>query len=115
MEEPRIKIGFTFTDRFNNEYASSSCVEVFDSLGETDLDVIGEQLNTFLSQIGYCRNGDCVLMEGLTEEERDALLDYLSYLRDDDLDVSINVCSKTETNTSGCIQNNEESEVENDE
>ena len=82
MEEPRIKIGFTFTDHFGNEYSATSDVEVFESLGESDIDVIGEQLNTFLRQIGYIRNRDCMLMEDLTEDELDALCDYLQDLRD---------------------------------
>lgn len=84
MEEPRIKIGFTLTDHFGNEYSATSNVEVFESLGERDLDVIGEQLNTFLRQIGYIRSRDCMLMEDLTEEEHDALLDYLDELRGSD-------------------------------
>lgn len=82
MEEPRIKIGFTLTDHFGNEYSATSNVEVFESLGERDLDVIGEQLNTFLRQIGYIRSRDCMLMEDLTDEELEALYDYLQELRD---------------------------------
>ena len=82
MEEPRIKIGFTLTDHFGNEYSATSNVEVFESLGERDLDVIGEQLNTLLRQIGYIRSRDCMLLEDLTEEELEALYDYLQELRD---------------------------------
>lgn len=54
MEEPRIKIGFTLTDHFGNEYSATS------------------------------NSRDCILMEDLTEEELDALLDYLDELRGSD-------------------------------
>lgn len=81
MEEPRIKIGFALTDQLGNEYSATSNVEVFESLGESDLDVIGEQFNTFLRQIGYIRNRGCMLMEDLTEEEHDALCNCLQNLR----------------------------------
>ena len=98
MEEPRIKIGFTFTDRFGNEYSTTSNVEVFEPLGERDLDVIGELLNIFLRQIGYIRSRDCMLMEDLTEEEHDALLDYLDELRNKNTPASQVLCRATSTN-----------------
>ena len=90
-ENPKIKIGFTYTDYFSNEYSASSIVEVFDTLGETDLDVIGRQLNAFLIQIGYLRENDCILMDDITEDECNALHEYLQELRerkneDEDID-----------------------------
>lgn len=81
MDEPKIKIGFTHTDEFGNEYSASSEGEVFESLGETKLDVIGTQFNVFLRQIGYIRRNDNILMEDLTEDELEALYDYLQELR----------------------------------
>lgn len=81
MDEPKIKIGFTHTDEFGNTYSASSEVEVFASLGEKELEVIGEQLNIFLKQIGYVRHNDNILMEDLTDEELEALYDYLQELR----------------------------------
>lgn len=81
-ESAKIKIGFTYTDHFGSEYSASSFVEVFDSLGETDLDVIGRQLNAFLIQIGYLRENDCMLMDDLTEDECDELHSYLMDLRE---------------------------------
>lgn len=81
MDEPKIKIGFTHTDEFGNEYSASSDVEVFTSLDESELDVIGRQLNVFLRQIGYVRHNDNILMEDLSDEELEALYDYLQELR----------------------------------
>ena len=34
MEDPKIKIGFSFEDEFGNSYEAASKVEVFESLGE---------------------------------------------------------------------------------
>ena len=84
MEDSKIKIGFTFTDHFGNEFAASSTVKVFEDHGESDLDVIGECLDVFLSQVGYVREGGCMLMESLSEEELWALQDYLQELRSDE-------------------------------
>ena len=81
-ESSKIKIGFTYTDHFGDEYSASSLVEVFDELGETDLDVIGAQLNAFLIQIGYPRENSHILMDDLTEDECEALHGYLQELRE---------------------------------
>lgn len=81
MENTKIKIGFTFTDRFENEYSASSNMEIFEEIGESELITIGEQFNTFLRQIGYARRNDYLLMEDLTEDELDALYDYLTVIR----------------------------------
>lgn len=84
IEESKIKIGFTFTDRFGNEYSATSEVEMFDSLGYSEVDAIGDKLNVFLRQLGYPRNNDNILMEDLTDEEHEALLDYLYEIREND-------------------------------
>lgn len=81
MEENKIKIKFELTDENGNNFINDSTVEVFHSLGETDLDVIGKQLNTFLKQCGYVRKNDYIFMEDITEEEYDALADCLHELR----------------------------------
>ncbi len=81
MDEPIIKIGFSYEDKFGNAYEASSKVGVFESLGDTELNVIGEQFNIFLRQIGYIRPHDNILMEDLTEEELEALGDYLTEFR----------------------------------
>lgn len=81
MNEPKITISFGYSDEFGNSYSQSSTVGVFHDLGERELDVIGEQLNTFLSQCGYIRKNDNILMEDLSDEEYEALADYLEELR----------------------------------
>lgn len=81
MAENKITIGFTLEDEFDNKYTQTSSLEIFPDLGETEVDVIGEQLNIFLKQCGYVRNNDNILMEDLTDDEYDALLDYLDELR----------------------------------
>lgn len=68
-------------DTLGNTYDSSSTVEVFFDLGESELDVIGRQLNAFLKQSGYARNNDYILMEDLTEEEQDELIYRLDEYR----------------------------------
>ena len=70
--------------------------------------MIGEQLNTFLRQIGYIRNRDYMLMEDLTEEEHDALLDYLQDLRDGNVNISVTTSTHTTCTTSGYIQSVDE-------
>lgn len=79
----QITIGFTLEDRCGNVFSQSSAVEVFEDLGETELDVIGTQFNTFLKQCGYTRYNDNILMEDLSDEEYDAMVDYLCDLRAD--------------------------------
>lgn len=82
--ENKIRIRFELVDENGNRYCSDSAVEVFRDLGETDLDVIGEQFNVFLKQCGYYRKNDHIFMEDITEEEYDALSDYLNELRNGD-------------------------------
>ena len=79
--ENKIRIRFELTDEGGNNYISESSVEVFHSLGDTELDTIGEQLNVFLRQCGYVRKNDNIFMEDVTDEEYEALADYLAELR----------------------------------
>ena len=80
-KEPTLTISFELTDEFGNHYKSESTSQIFESLGENDLDFIGEQLNIFLKQCGYSRKNDCIFMEDITEDEYIALDEYLSELR----------------------------------
>lgn len=84
MENKKVQIGFTFTDEYGNEYSANSFVDVFEDLGEGPLDVIGRQLNTFLSQIGFARKNDNILMDSLSEKELNFLSDALCKYRGDD-------------------------------
>ena len=77
----KITIGFNLENEFGEKYSQSSSVEVFTDFGETDLSVIGEQLNCFLKQCGYIRRNDHILMQDVTEDELEALEDYLCELR----------------------------------
>ena len=77
----KLTIGFHLENEFGELYTQSSTVEVFTDLGDTDLSVIGEQLNCFLKQCGYARYNDNIFMEDVTDEEYDALMDYLMEYR----------------------------------
>ena len=80
-ENSKIVIGFHYEDEYGNVFDSSSKVDVFLNLGDTDLSIIGEKLNTFLRQCGYYRKNDYILMEDLTDDEYCELEAYLSRLR----------------------------------
>lgn len=82
--EDKIRIRFELTDESGNNYVSESTTEVFTNLGETDISVIGEQLNVFLKQCGYARKNDYILMKDLTEKEYYKLAAYLDELRNGD-------------------------------
>ena len=78
-----INIGFKFENEFGHKYSQASELEVFDELGENNLSTIGRQLNCFLKQCGFVRENDFILMESLSEDEAEALYDYLTDLRED--------------------------------
>lgn len=79
MENP-ITIKFELTSSIGEHYAAESTINVFYDL-ESELDVIGQQLNAFLRQAGYTRPHDCIMMESITDEEYADLLQYLDELR----------------------------------
>ncbi len=76
-------IGFHLVNEFNDRFSQESSVEVFHDLGETELDVIGKQFNIFLKQCGYVRYNDNIFMEDITDEEYEALADFLDELREE--------------------------------
>lgn len=82
MSENEIRIRFELENGYGSHYVQESKFEVFSDLNETDIDCIGEQLNVFLKQAGYVREHDYILMEDVTEDEREALYDYLQTLRE---------------------------------
>lgn len=67
MLDERIRIGFSYTDMFGNEYSSDSYERPLDD--EPEIDVIGRNFNTFLAQCGFIRRGTTMLMDSLTEDE----------------------------------------------
>lgn len=79
----KITIGFYLKDDGGNEYEQKSTLEVFYDLGENDLEVIGRQFNSFLKQCTYVRQNENIFMADITDEEYDALADYLSDLREE--------------------------------
>lgn len=81
MDTNKITIGFHYVNEFGDSYDSTSTLEVFTDLGDTELGVIGEQLNVFLSQIGYIRKGNNILMEDLDDDEYVAVTDFLDDYR----------------------------------
>lgn len=77
-----LKIGFTYEDTdIHCSFSSESCVEIMEDF-ETDYSFIGRQMNMFLKQCGYFREGEYILMDSLTEEEYDILSDYLAKIRE---------------------------------
>ena len=82
MESNMIQIGFSLVDELGHEYSAQSKFEVCESLGETPLDAIGIQLNAFLKQCGYSRKNDYIFMKDISDEEYDAIADFLSDYRE---------------------------------
>lgn len=82
-KDNKLTIGSHLVNEFNDRFSQESSVEVFHDLGETELDVIGKQFNIFLKQCGYVRYNDNIFMEDITDEEYEALADFLDELREE--------------------------------
>ena len=81
--EGKLTIGFRLQNECGDMFSQDSTLEVFDDLGDTDFDVIGDQLNCFLKQCGYYRPNDNIFMESLTDEEYDAVAEFLEKFREE--------------------------------
>ena len=68
------RIAFTY-ERNGESYYSDSTVDICP--GDTELDTIGDQFNAFLSQIGYVRENPCMFLEDVTDDELEALEQFL--------------------------------------
>ena len=79
-ECPKISIGFSFTDVCGNNYSANTRVGIISDI-ESEIDDIGYQFNAFLSQCGYVRKNQFMLMKDLTEEEVELLTVYLDEIR----------------------------------
>ena len=77
----KITVGFSFENEFGDKFSQSSTFDIAYDCGENDADKFGMQFNNFLRQCGYFRNNDYIFMEDVTEEEKDALSQYLYELR----------------------------------
>ncbi len=80
-DQSKVTIGFSYENGFGNKFSATTTSTVFYDLGETEINFIGEQLNNFLRQCTYVRKNDHIFMEDVTEEECEALSDYLEELR----------------------------------
>lgn len=72
-----IKFSAKFTNEFGHTFKVSTKTETYPSMGEDELRVIGNVMSDFLRQIGYVQRGDTILMDSLTENELEAVQDYL--------------------------------------
>lgn len=81
MAENKITIGFTFEDEIGNKYSQTSSIKEPADFGASDIDIIGEHLNIFLKQCGFTRKNDYIFMEDVTEDEYNALSEYLNEFR----------------------------------
>lgn len=81
IKNPKIKIGFSYTDQFGNHCDTKIEKEVGYGIHETSLDALFKSFNTFLKQCGFVRENDYILTEDITEEEYDLLYTYLYKLR----------------------------------
>ena len=79
--QSKLTIGFNFENEFGDKFSATTTAEVFNDLGETDIDFVGDQLNTFLKQCGYARKNDHIFMEDVTEEEMEFLYGCLAEFR----------------------------------
>lgn len=72
-----IKFSAKFTNEFGHKFKVSTKTETYTSMGEDELRVIGNVMSDFLRQIGYIQKGNTILMDSLTEDELEAVQDYL--------------------------------------
>lgn len=80
-DNSKLTIGFHCTTLEGFTYDATSTVEVFFDFGENELDVIGQQLNVFLQQMGYARKNDYIFMRDISEDEYEAIEDFLKDYR----------------------------------
>lgn len=81
MSESKIVIGFKFKNEFGDRFEAESEFPVFDDISHSEIDEIGMKFNAFLRQAGYARKNDFIFMEDVTEEECEALYDFLEEYR----------------------------------
>ncbi len=85
-----IKFSAKFTNEFGHKFKVSTKTETYTSMGEDELRVIGNVMSDFLRQIGYIQRGDTILMDSLTEDELEAVQDYLfEYRKERDEDIEM--------------------------
>lgn len=81
MDSNKITIKFELVGEVGDHYEASSTFEIYRSLGDTVVDAIGTQLNAFLRQAGFLRKNDNIFMEDISDEEYEAISDFLEDFR----------------------------------
>ena len=74
-------IKFELEHYMDESYKAESTLTIFPEFGDTEIGLMGDQFNIFLKQCGYNRQRDHLFMEDVTEEERDALSEFLETYR----------------------------------
>lgn len=77
--ENKVTIGFEYTNEFGDRYEAKSTFMPCEE--DSELQYMGDTFNNFLRQMGFVRHNDYIFMEDLTEDEADALTEYLKKLR----------------------------------
>lgn len=77
MNDNMITVQFGLVDSNGYKYKAKSTFNVFTECGDSVLYEIGEMFNTFLKQCGYVRQRDFLYMEDVSEEEIEAIDDFL--------------------------------------
>lgn len=78
---PVIRISFSYTNECGEHFSASSDMTVYESIGDRPIDLIAEQFNHFLRQVGYYRPNNNILIEDLTDAEYDYLCEKLDEYR----------------------------------
>lgn len=76
-----IRVRFEFTNEFGDEFSQEVIHSKVIPASMSEIDIIADDLNKFLSLIGYPRRNDYILIDDLTFEEYDALQDKLAEMR----------------------------------
>lgn len=72
----KLSMSLSNTEAGENDFTSlTDHKEVYYSLGETEMSVIGQFINNFMRAVGYNFNNEYIYMESVTEDE----LDYLDF------------------------------------
>lgn len=77
----QIVIKFELEHYIGESYKAESTLTISPEFGDTEIGLMGNQFNIFLKQCGYNRERDYLFMEDVTEEERDALSEFLEIYR----------------------------------
>lgn len=84
-EDRRECLKLYYRNEYGSEYEISKTAEPFPDFGEDTMMMFAQVINLFLKHIGFLAfDKDYVVLESVTQEEYDAIVDYLYELRKDD-------------------------------